>query len=286
MKNRIEIKSLENLDRDRLFTAFREAFADYEMQLNRKELFRMLKRRGYTPELSYGAFDQDHLVSFTLNGIGLFQGRRTSYDTGTGTHPDYRGRGLAGAVFRHAEKELKASGIRQYLLEVLQHNSTAVKLYKKLGFEITRSFNYFHQDAKLVRIHSGKAEAKNQIRSIPIKTLEDVESGEFPSSWQNSIPAIQRSPEDFSLFGSFHQDRLTGFLVTDPQTGDLTQILVFPEYRRQGIGTALVEKALQINRHRSLKLINSDTRDTGLTKFMESLNIPLQGKQYEMIKSL
>ena len=80
----IRIKSLKDTSFDELFEAFRQAFAEYEMQLNRAELQAMLKRRGFDPELSFAAFDGDKIVSFTCNGIGDFNGIRTAYDTGSG----------------------------------------------------------------------------------------------------------------------------------------------------------------------------------------------------------
>ena len=61
----IRIKSLKNTSFDELFEAFRQAFAEYEMQLNRAELQAMLKRRGFDPEFSFAAFDGDKIVSFT-----------------------------------------------------------------------------------------------------------------------------------------------------------------------------------------------------------------------------
>ena len=55
----IRIKSLKNTSFDELFEAFRQAFAEYEVQLDRAELQAMLKRRGFDPELSFAAFDGD-----------------------------------------------------------------------------------------------------------------------------------------------------------------------------------------------------------------------------------
>ena len=53
----MEIKSLDNTSHDKLFQAFEQAFADYELQLNKAELLTMLKRRGFNPTLSFAAFD-------------------------------------------------------------------------------------------------------------------------------------------------------------------------------------------------------------------------------------
>ena len=53
----MEIKSLNNICLDELFEAFEQAFADYEVQLNKVELLTILKRRGFEPDASFGAFD-------------------------------------------------------------------------------------------------------------------------------------------------------------------------------------------------------------------------------------
>ena len=62
----IEIKSLKNTSFDELFEAFRQAFAEYEMQLNRAELQAMLKRRGFDPEFSFAAFFKDLILISTI----------------------------------------------------------------------------------------------------------------------------------------------------------------------------------------------------------------------------
>ncbi len=282
----IEIKSLKHLASEKLYETFKEAFSDYEIQISKTELARMLVRRGFSPELSFGAFDKGRLVSFTFNGLGIYNGKKTTYDTGTGTIPEYMGQGIAGQVFEYAEKELKKANVDQYLLEVLQHNTPAVKLYTKLGFQISREFNYFSQETELVTINTKNPDIHNNVRSISINSIENLEYNDYSPSWQNSIESIKRSPDHFENFGFFNNDTIIGFIVTDPKTGDITQIAVHSEHRRKGIGTTLFSRALEINNYNSVKVVNSDTRDKGITSFLESLNIPLRGKQYEMIKQI
>lgn len=119
--NKMEIRSLEHIDFDTLFEGFSNAFSDYEIHFDKNEVQFMLIRRGYVPHLSFAAFDNGKIVSFTLNGIGLFNGIPTAYDTGTGTVKSFRGRGIAGEIFKYSLPYLKEAGIRQYLLEVLQN---------------------------------------------------------------------------------------------------------------------------------------------------------------------
>lgn len=80
----MKYRSLSNTSFDELFEAFQQAFADYEIQLDKGEHWAMLKRQGFNPELSFAAFDENKIVSFTCNGIGYFDGALTAYDTGTG----------------------------------------------------------------------------------------------------------------------------------------------------------------------------------------------------------
>lgn len=94
------MKSLQGLSFNELFHAFEEAFRDYDFQLKKKELKTMLIRRGFSQELSFGAFIENKLVSFTFNGIGMFNGVKTAYDTGTGTIAEYRGKGIASALLK------------------------------------------------------------------------------------------------------------------------------------------------------------------------------------------
>ncbi len=48
----MKILSLKNMAFDTIYKAFSQAFADYELQLNRQEFQAMLKRRGYDPGIS------------------------------------------------------------------------------------------------------------------------------------------------------------------------------------------------------------------------------------------
>ncbi len=148
------IRSLENVSSESIFSAFKEAFKDYEIQLNKSELKTMLIRRGFVPELSFGAFDGDRLIAFTYNGIGVFSGKKMAYDTGIGTIEEYRGQGLATKIFNYSVPYLKQAGINHYLLEIIQHNFKAVSVYTKVGFEVNREFNYFSESMEKISLNS------------------------------------------------------------------------------------------------------------------------------------
>ncbi|MFA6366926.1 MAG: GNAT family N-acetyltransferase [Bacteroidales bacterium] len=277
------IKSLKEISFDDLYTSFNEAFGSYEVQVNKEELCVMLKRRGFVKELSFGAFENDRLISFTLNGIGQYNGVRTAYDTGTGTIEKFRGKGIASTIFNYSLPFLKEAGVKQYLLEVLQHNTNAVSVYKKLGFKTSREFNYFKQSNELIKLNSKDLPEGFCFKEID---LEDknllAEFWDFTPSWQNSFEAIERSEDDFKTIGVYKDDILIGYSIFEPNSGDLTQIAVDKKYRRQGIGSALVCEVLKYNNFNSVKAVNAEINCESITAFFRSNNITLCGKQFEM----
>lgn len=285
MKNLI--KSLDKLSFDAIYTAFHEAFCDYEMQLSQDELYRMLNRRGFVPELSFAAFHDDQIIAFTLNGIGSYNGIKTAYDTGTGTIKEYRGQGLATEIFNYSIPFLKKAGVSQYLLEVLQHNTKAVSVYRKLGFITSREFNYFVQkkiDIKLVNKVPDKQFHVKQI-DFPEKKITS-ELWDFTPSWQNNHEAISRAKDDFICFGAFKGPQLIGYCIFEQNSGDITHIAVDKNFRRMGIASSLFEKTLSLNRNENVKIINTEVNCKSITGFLEANSIPVTGQQFEMIKKI
>lgn len=281
------IQSLAHLGSDQLFAAFSEAFKDYELQLVQSELEIMISRRGYVPELSFGAFENDRLVSFTLNGIGNFNGIKTAYDTGTGTIEAYRGKGLASRIFQYSVPELKKAGVQQYLLEVLQHNTGAVSVYRKQGFEVSREFNYFVEQSENVRLEKYQLPAGYRIQPIDLSLKEQmIACQDFTPSWQNSFESVERRLSDFCLWGAFAGETLAGYCIFEPNSGDITQIAVATAHRDRGLATCLLREAAQSNKHKNLKLINTNTECDSITRWAESIGLTLRGKQFEMVREI
>jgi len=218
------IKPLSGLGFNILHQAFAEAFADYGLPpMDSSSLARMLKRRGFDPDLSFGAFENGKLVSFTFNGIGVFKGVQTAYDTGTGTVKEFRGKGLARRVFLESMPYLADAGIKQYLLEVLQNNTKALPLYRDLGFQVTREFNFFTSETDKLILAQKANLSEYLFREITDQELSGTDDfRDFCPSWQNSFDAVRRNLPDFRIIGAFAGNRLVGYGITEPTSGDMT----------------------------------------------------------------
>ena len=283
----MEVKSLAKTNFETIYNAFNQAFADYEMQLNAAQLQTMLKRRGFNPDLSFAAFENDEIVSFTLNGIGLFNGISTAYDTGTGTLKDYRGQGLATKIFEHSIPYLRAAKVEQYLLEVLQHNTKAVSVYKNLGFETTREFYYSIQKNEDVRNEIKIVDVPCSVEQIDIEKFNAItDFWNFHPSWQNSLESVRRASEDFVCLGAFVEQKLAGYCIFEPTSGDVTQIAVEKRHRRKGIATLLLHEIFKLNKNAAVKVINTDIACNSMTDFLQAKNITVTGKQFEMIRKI
>jgi len=283
----MEIKSLIETDFDTIFRAFNQAFADYEIQLDRQQLQTMVKRRGFNPGLSFAAFEGNEIVAFTLNGTGNFNGIETAYDTGTGTLKEYRGKGLATQIFEYSIPYLREQNIKQYLLEVLQHNTKAVSVYKNIGFEVSREFNYFRQENKKIKNDIKTSDIPCSIKQINIRDFDFLpDFRDFYPSWQNSFESINRASNDFVSLGAFIENKLAGYCVFEPVSGDITQIAVDKQYRREGIASLLLREMTGLNKNQAVKIINTDISCSSITAFLKSKNIEITGMQYEMIREI
>jgi GNAT superfamily N-acetyltransferase len=101
------IRTLTHDDFESLFAAFTAAFSDYVVKLSptREQLLEMFTRRGWRPELSVAAFEDDAIVAFTVNGVDGDAG----YDSGTGVLPTHRRHGLGLALMEQSFDLLRAT---------------------------------------------------------------------------------------------------------------------------------------------------------------------------------
>lgn len=245
----------------------------------------MLKRTGCALEASIRAFEENVLVGFLLNAVRQWNGKLTAYDTGTAVIPNYRNHGITSNMFLYAKELLKKMQVEQYLLEVIQTNTSAVNLYKKQGFEILREFECFALDknnCKLPAIHN--------VKHINIITedlwQELMKFWDFKPSWQNSIDAINAVPDNFIYSIVSMGDAIVGYGIIDKKTGDIPQIAVDRNFRNKGIGKSIFIDLLNNTEADNIKVLNVDSQSVAMKNFLMKLGFKINVKQYEMALKL
>ena len=79
---------------------------------------------------------------------------------------------------------------------------------------------------------------------------------------------------------------MIGYGVFEPGSGDITLLAVDKDYRRRGVGSLLLRQMAGRVEADAVKVINTETTCEGVTRFLEAQNIPVRGKQFEMIRKI
>src|ERR1051326_7098886 len=268
-----------------LYSTFINAFSDYvvKMQPSEEQFLEMLTRRGIRYDLSVGAFSGHQLVGFNLNALDLWKGRLTVYDTGTGVIPEYRGQGIASRIFAFSLPKLKQASAQQYLLEVIDTNVSAIRVYEKAGFREIRKLESFKLSGSVTRSPM-QYSTETQLRIESEPDWELFQSfWDWEPAWQNSINSIKRSLDIKAVVCAYSEGRCVGYAVVYPSNGDIPQLAIDKGYRRRGIGTRLLQSLeMQIKREQTGRMINIDASAEGTLRFCEAVGMKKIVNQYEM----
>jgi ribosomal protein S18 acetylase RimI-like enzyme len=282
--------TLESTSVQTLFIAYLQAFEDFPSTKNVSlESFQnMLQRRGYIPEISLGAFEKSNhiLAGFTLNGFRTWNGKSTVYDILSGTLPSYRRQGIADTMFGKLRVLLRQKYAEQYLTEVKKENTTAIELYKKQGFEISRGLSSFKlkKENHSKTISTCKIEYFTEIKQNEWEELKSF--WEFQPSWQNSISSINATKGIMNYALACLDNGIIGYGVVDKNTGDIPQLAVHKAYRRNGIGASIVSALFEKVVTNQLNILNVDDAYDGMKLFLLKLRFENTISQYEIVLNL
>lgn len=269
----------------KLYDAFIEAFSDYVIPfaLTETQFRNHINLNAVDLDRAVGCVEGELLIGFSLNGFGLWEGRQTVYDAGTGVIPDFRRQGVSEAIFEMMLPIFKSEGIEQCLLEVIATNTRAMSLYEKLGFRTVRELALLQCDGNMNA--SVETPQNIEIREIDIPDwalLTTFWDGD--PSWQNSVAAILRSHKMKRILGAYLDGKYVGYIVFSSKFGRVAQLAVDKDHRKRGIGTALVQ-AMQAETADgfSLQVINIDKSLTTAMAFFNKRGFYERLSQYEMV---
>jgi ribosomal protein S18 acetylase RimI-like enzyme len=282
-----QYKTLESTRIEVLHEAFVDAFSDYQIKFDIPmwKFKAMLQRRGYAPSISVGAFKGERLVGFVLNGFRDWNGKSTVYDLGTGVIGEYRKKGITSNILAYLKDLLKIKGTEQFLLEVIQTNTTAFQLYKKQGFEVVREYSCFHIDKNLYH-------PRETYKVESIERFGDAEWGniisfwDYMPSWQNSADSVNAIAEAFRYSIVRIDGIIAGYGIIDKRTGDIAQIAVDKRYRRRGIARSIITDLMDNTEEEKVAVLNVDGREEGMKSFLLDAGFVNTVDQYEMLLRL
>lgn len=274
----LTMTSLENISIQELHTVFCEAFGDYSVPIDMPlERFQgNMKRNGYDPSVSVGAYADGKLVGFIMSGHRIWEGCDTAYDMGTGVIPAFRGKKIAKAMVGQLKTLLADNGLSRYILEVITTNTKALSLYEKSGFRKRRDFSCLRVDKSA--LDTEVSYRHDHPYSIDFTRMEDFWD-ESPS-WQNSSDSIQAVSDSIQISTVALDGRIVGYGLVNPANGDIPQLAVDKAYRKMGIGRSLISDLASMSSSKQLRLIN--VADEAIQSFLLHLGFEVYVRQFEM----
>ncbi|MDD3059088.1 MAG: GNAT family N-acetyltransferase [Sphaerochaeta sp.] len=270
----VVVNSLAEVGIDHLLEAFNDAFSDYDvpMQMDKTQLVRHMHTNGCSLDDSVGLFDEERLVGFLL----VARRTTTAYDGGTGIRVAYRGQGLAHLLIDEAIKHTAKRGCTSFVLEVLDTNERAKKLYEKHGFATIRTLAC-HRRERPTPLREGTLKLEQQSELC-------LGRGECQPSWQYSEQSLKAG--SYTGFAIVCNRETVGTLCLDTKRGMIAQIFIEPNQRRRGYAKEALLAAQALCESDHLSFYNVDTACLDLQGFLAAVGFHCVLTQSEMHRSL
>lgn len=280
----MKIIDLTQVNTQDIVQVLNESFSDYiiPLQLTLEQLEIKIATENIQLDLSIGVLDDGKLVGFMLHALNTVEGKLTAYNAATGVIPSCRGQGLVGRMYAVLLERLRPLQVEQLVLEVIEGNTSAIRAYEKMGYHIARKLVCFE----------GEITNLNSLAQVEITELKAYNWPAFQAfwdiqpSWQNAIPALEKSILRCRILGAYSEEILVGYLVFNPTSKRVLQLAVKPENRRQGIGTKLIQSMMEYTASTSVYAYNIDDASLETAAFFNSLQFTSDLAQFEMRRAL
>lgn len=279
----MKIARLSHVSHTDIHTAFLRAFSDYQVPVKEtmEEMALVNLQRGIDFDASFGAFAENgELVGFIFCGVRNEAGTLRYYDGGTAIIQQWRGQGIGGLLLDTVLSDANSRGAHEFILEVIQDNLAARKLYESRGFSISRNFRCYK---KLLKDIPEMNSSSYTIKTPDMDEYKEVsESLPMPyvPSWQNSNSSVLSIYEHLTTRVLSHEGKTVGYFVLNPQTGQIMQMSVRDD--SPSLYSELISLAKTCIKADSIKFINIDDSSTFI-EYLEENEWNRYIDQYEMI---
>lgn len=268
----VEIRSLEHTSLAEVVDCLLASFADYFVPISGDVAYwekRFAAARVHWG-LSFGVFYQDRLCGFIINGLDVRHGQRTAFNTGTGVIPLLRGNALVDQLYNYALPLLAREQVQACALEVITKNERAIRVYKRIGFEVVAHYHCFKGQL------AAQAQAPVYVREA---TLAEVASWPLAHpSWDHTFEAMRQSLGAYKHFivADYMED--IGFFSLNPATGYVAQLESASPDHWELLLAGLAQVAPQV------KINNIDSRRAALLNALQHSGLECYIEQYEMAR--
>ncbi|MGN7176761.1 GNAT family N-acetyltransferase [Paenibacillus sp. FSL R5-0490] len=143
----MKIKRLSQCTLEEALTAWNKGFEGYivPIKMDLQAFVNRMISEGLSPEKSIIVFMHGEPCGIIMNGFREINGRKIAWNGGTGIAPEFRGKGLSAAMMEEVISIYRAEKAHTAVLEAIEENERAIKLYKKAGYVITDHLLYLNK---------------------------------------------------------------------------------------------------------------------------------------------
>ncbi|NIG53222.1 GNAT family N-acetyltransferase [Chitinophaga sp. Cy-1792] len=268
---------------EKITDTFNLAFSDYlvPLHLTPSMLEEKMAAENLQRNFSIGAFNGSELCGFILHGTDSLENPLILYNGGTGVIPAYRGQRLVQQMYESFIPIYQQEGILQIILEVISTNQKAINAYKGSGFTQTRLLHSYKGDVQITRslpeieiVHNPSPDW------LMLAGFMDMEP-----AWSNRPQCIKREASVIT-WEARKDGKVVGYLAINKNSRRIRNISVAPDYRRQGIGSALLKHATEALSSTAITALNVDDDFPEISLFFENAGMVNWLSQYEMVADI
>lgn len=238
---------------------------------------RIRNKLNVTPEISSLMLEGSDIVGFVLHTLATYENKLTAYNGGTGLIPEHRGYKRSYLFYERLIPIIQASGASRILLEVISTNDSAIKLYDTLGFNHRKVLKGFKLNWQI-------EDASPDVVLKPVKVYDP----KFESYWDysptflDSSAQLQHNLENEVILEAYINKLPVGYVIFQPAIGRISQLGVAPQWRDQGIGSALIYGVQTRSYQKKLTIMNVPESQSNTIKALEALGFVNEVDQFEM----
>ncbi|MEK3853633.1 GNAT family N-acetyltransferase [Cytobacillus sp. FSL H8-0458] len=181
----MKIKRLSQCTLEEALTAWNKGFEGYivPIKMDLQAFVNRMISEDLSPEKSIVVFINGEPCGIIMNGFREINGRKIAWNGGTGIAPEFRGKGLSAALMEEVISIYRAEKAHTAVLEAIEENERAIRLYKKAGYVVTDHLLYLNK--KLIRKEPNLLkESHFAIKKLYPEQLQSLSIYDSRAAWQ------------------------------------------------------------------------------------------------------